>query len=1023
LDADQSLFSTDGKQQIFIGHVVAIGPNVLVSADKIILDKRVNRIEASGHALLMSEGQIFTGELISYDLFNEDLYIEDANMVTKEKGKAKEVISEILGFSQEELDFEAYRKKKLKEINEKKQVILSEAQTLKSDQQLSDEIIEKLALLLEQEALTKKQLNPILSRKSKATRNVFLRRRKFWEEGKKAALSVGSGASSLRYLKLKSDSLSRIQGNDYRANDVMFTPCKCEDDESPPWAIKASQVKAQMGGYLDFYDSYIEIAGVPVLYLPFMKLPIKGERQSGFLAPNFYSSTETGTVLSSPIFLALSKNSDMTILPEFISKRGTRFGLEFRRVMNEGSKWTLNLETIKDRLWLEETSERNAVSDAVFTGLEEARTRPSDVTVDPSLSGIEAFREAVKNPGYWANQELYSDCLFTTDADELEKCKDVDIKSQLDAPENFWRGKVEWSGVEYIAPRFSFESFGNYLSDHRYVEELEFSRELSEVVKEEKVQTFGTAKYRFNLDAEKFNLSLGGSFGDYLLESTSWAGQQMPFTLDLSTPMYTVYHSDLVNVYIRASYEYKNIEVFDFDFPLLTEGETYSLGSGSWQRSYLDLLIPVFPNSVANSHLFSTLERRDVNPTGVSGLETNITSYRAGFEVSIPMEGEAKILKSAEKTARDSFYAGTYAEHVFSLGARFSFRPFVVKDGLYGENIQLDSLDDSGDFVVDQSKSTYFASDQSVEVNNSFSDDELTMFKHQKVTLFTNHSFGVFDKRWVKKGLLGIKDDGKKNSRELAKDLLLRAMDRNVSSTEEIDKDDQYTLQKTDRKVPLNLGAKISYDFLKANERDELQESFDEAVAYNKVAEALGEELLPVPELPEPWSELHFSAKLNYFGFNLNYITEYNIYTSVSSKNVWTLGFPRVFKTDFQMSFTKEETASIDDLGRLVSSVTTTQGGVLVSKVIPNFNIVSSYYKRNSSGLDEGIYRHTEALQYLPSSQCWGLSFVRNKPYELEEESATYRLELNIILDGQNRSFPNMAGAFIKHLPGGGIAQ
>ena len=48
------------------------------------------------------------------------------------------------------------------------------------------------------------------------------------------------------------------------------------------------------------------------------------------------------------------------------------------------------------------------------------------------------------------------------------------------------------------------------------------------------------------------------------------------------------------------------------------------------------------------------------------------------------MEGEAELYKSAEKAANDNFYAGTFMEHVFSVGSRLSMRPLVVRDGGYG---------------------------------------------------------------------------------------------------------------------------------------------------------------------------------------------------------------------------------------------------------------------------------------------------------------------------------------------------
>ena len=44
----------------------------------------------------------YSGTVITYDLFNEDLFVEQSRMITNEKGQAQQVISDILGFTPEE---------------------------------------------------------------------------------------------------------------------------------------------------------------------------------------------------------------------------------------------------------------------------------------------------------------------------------------------------------------------------------------------------------------------------------------------------------------------------------------------------------------------------------------------------------------------------------------------------------------------------------------------------------------------------------------------------------------------------------------------------------------------------------------------------------------------------------------------------------------------------------------------------------------------------------------------------------
>ena len=259
----------------------------------------------------------------------------------------------------------------------------------------------------------------------------------------------------------------------------------------------------------------------------------------------------------------------------------------------------------------------------------------------------------------------------------------------------------------------------------------------------------------------------------------------------------------------------------------------YELGNGVWNRVYADLIAPIFPGRLASSHLFARFERRDVKADGLSDLNGYIGSYRVGLEVSLPMEGEASYM-SAEKAANDNFYAGTFMEHVFSVGSRLSMRPLVVRDGGYGEDVVV-GVDDDGNQIVNRSKYTYFASDQAVELVDSFSEPEETMFRHSKITLFTRHAFGIFDKRWVKKNTIDVDANDTGSSRKLAKELLLRAMDKSVKSIEDISQDDQYVLEKTSRVVPATLYANINYDFFKEKERDDLVKEYDSRLNTTKL--------------------------------------------------------------------------------------------------------------------------------------------------------------------------------------------
>src|SRR5690606_13254030 len=136
-------------------------------------------------------------------------------------------------------------------------------------------------------------------------------------------------------------------------------PCKCEDDEKPAWGFQTDEATAQVGGYANLYHPVLMIKGIPVLYLPYLKIPIKSTRQSGFLLPTIGYESRSGNIISQPIYFALSDSSDATLTTYVSERRGTRLGLEYRFQQSEWSGWEILVEGMRDRLWMQERSRRS----------------------------------------------------------------------------------------------------------------------------------------------------------------------------------------------------------------------------------------------------------------------------------------------------------------------------------------------------------------------------------------------------------------------------------------------------------------------------------------------------------------------------------------------------------------------------------------------------------------------------------------------------------------------------------------
>lgn len=78
------------------------------------------------------------------------------------------------------------------------------------------------------------------------------------------------------------------------------------------------------------YNSTVYFLGVPILYSPYLTFPIDNARKSGFLAPTFGTSGQSGFEVALPYYWNIAENHDATLTPKLFSKRGLQLGGEFR---------------------------------------------------------------------------------------------------------------------------------------------------------------------------------------------------------------------------------------------------------------------------------------------------------------------------------------------------------------------------------------------------------------------------------------------------------------------------------------------------------------------------------------------------------------------------------------------------------------------------------------------------------------------------------------------------------------------
>jgi LPS-assembly protein len=117
--------------------------------------------------------------------------------------------------------------------------------------------------------------------------------------------------------------------------NVIYTSCPiCTTGDRPPtWSLRARRaVQNRDTRTISYQGAVLELAGVPVLYLPFMAHPDPSvERASGLLPPNIGRNQRLGTFYDQPYFWAISPSQDLTASLRLHGNVNPLMGLQYRK--------------------------------------------------------------------------------------------------------------------------------------------------------------------------------------------------------------------------------------------------------------------------------------------------------------------------------------------------------------------------------------------------------------------------------------------------------------------------------------------------------------------------------------------------------------------------------------------------------------------------------------------------------------------------------------------------------------------
>ena len=140
-------------------------------------------------------------------------------------------------------------------------------------------------------------------------------------------------------LQIAAQQMLRTDGRYNQLSRVTASSCQvCASNPRPLWEIRASRVVHDQLEHQLYYDNaQFRVAGVPVFYLPRLRMPDPTvSRATGFLLPSLRTSSRLGTGLKLPYFIALGPSRDLLLTPYLSSKSNTLM-MRYREALAHGA--------------------------------------------------------------------------------------------------------------------------------------------------------------------------------------------------------------------------------------------------------------------------------------------------------------------------------------------------------------------------------------------------------------------------------------------------------------------------------------------------------------------------------------------------------------------------------------------------------------------------------------------------------------------------------------------------------------
>jgi LPS-assembly protein len=271
---------------------------------------------------------------------------------------------------------------------------------------------------------------------------------------KLAKLYDGKAFFPVGHYYVQGDVIERQGEEAFYVNEAVFTTC---DGPEPSWRLLAKDLMINRGGLATARGVTMENKWFNLFYAPYFAVPIKGERQTGFLMPTVEYSKRDGFFLATPFFWELAEDYDLTVTPVWRSKRGLAVTLEGRYNLSAGQGiWLvtalkdkqnnvysyrsldLQAKNVKNLYWLRTQNSWNFSAWNINLDL--------DLVSDPMY--LYTFRSDLD--GFNVSQALFTRYFGRTINEELDPLRLSTFYAQRTGDDTYFKGSLTYNSNLYL---------------------------------------------------------------------------------------------------------------------------------------------------------------------------------------------------------------------------------------------------------------------------------------------------------------------------------------------------------------------------------------------------------------------------------------------------------------------------------------------------------------------------------------------------------------------------------------------